>query len=61
MLKEGVSTINLRPYRYGEFQQDVIEKIVKEIMDSRVIWHNFSPSASPIVLVKKKMTHGTCV
>lgn len=32
VLKEGVQPINLRPYRYGWVQNDVIEKMVKDML-----------------------------
>lgn len=33
MSQEGVQPVNLRPYRYRGVQKDVIEKLVKEMMD----------------------------
>ncbi|GJR22850.1 retrotransposon-related protein [Tanacetum coccineum] len=33
-LKEGVTTINIRPYRYPPAQKDIIKEMVKELLDS---------------------------
>ncbi|GKD30590.1 reverse transcriptase [Tanacetum coccineum] len=46
--------INIRPYRHPPNQKDVIELMVKELLDSRVIRPSHSPFSSPIVMVKKK-------
>lgn len=35
-------------------QKDVIENMVREMLEARVIRDSFNPYASPIVLVKKK-------
>lgn len=39
--------ISVRPYRYE------IEKIVRELLDFRVIQHSHSPFSSPVLLVRK--------
>ena len=54
VLKEGTSPINVRPYRYPALQKDIIEKIVKEMLEAGVVRPSQSPYSSPIVLVKKK-------
>lgn len=54
MLKEGSNPISCRPYRYPPSQKDVIEKMVKELLDSGVVQHNSSPFVAPVVFVKKK-------
>nr|GEY01333.1 retrotransposon-related protein [Tanacetum cinerariifolium] len=46
--------INIRPYRHPPNQKDVIELMVKELIDSRVIRPSQSLFSSPIVMVKKK-------
>nr|CAJ00278.1 hypothetical protein [Lotus japonicus] len=54
ILKDGSNPVSLRPYRYPPAQKDVIDKMVKELLESGVIQPSSSPFASPIVLVKKK-------
>ena len=36
-LKERAQPINLRPYKYYEIQKDTMEKMVAEILESRII------------------------
>jgi len=40
ILKEGTSPVNVRPYRYPTLQKDVIERIVKEMLESGVVRRN---------------------
>lgn len=54
VLKEGTDAINVRPYRYPAIQKTEIEKMIKEMLHSRVIRESKSPFSSPIILVKKK-------
>ena len=53
-LVDGAQPVNIRPYRYGSLQKDIIEKMTEELLNSGVIQNSSSPFASPIVLVKKK-------
>ncbi|KAJ9562551.1 hypothetical protein OSB04_007711 [Centaurea solstitialis] len=53
-LQEGCSPVNLRAYRYGALQKNVIEELVQEMLSSGVIRPSHSNFASPVVLVKKK-------
>nr|GEV00618.1 putative mitochondrial protein [Tanacetum cinerariifolium] len=46
--------ITVRPYRLPPNQKDVVEQIVKELLDAEVIRESQSPFSSPIVMVKKK-------
>lgn len=43
-----------RPYRLSISQQDIIKKMIGELLDSGIIRETHSPYASPILLVKKK-------
>lgn len=52
-LTEGASIPNLRPYKYLHYQKNEIERMVREMMESRVR-PSISPYSSPIILVKKK-------
>ncbi|XP_060200231.1 uncharacterized protein LOC132628471 [Lycium barbarum] len=54
VLKEGVSPVNVIPYRYPTIQKDEIEKQVQEMLDSGVIRPSVSPFSSPILMVKKE-------
>nr|GEW28417.1 reverse transcriptase [Tanacetum cinerariifolium] len=54
LLKEGVTSVNISPYRYPPTQKDAIEAMVKELLDTGVIRQSNSPFFSPIVMVKKK-------
>lgn len=53
-LKEGSLPVNSRPYRYSPVQKDVIETMVREMMNQGIIQYSSSPYASPVVLVSKK-------
>ena len=53
-LMEGAKPVNIRPYRYGALQKDVIEHMTQELLNSSVIQNSSSPFSSPVVLVKKK-------
>ncbi|XP_074278160.1 uncharacterized protein LOC141601756 [Silene latifolia] len=53
-LENDVAPVNIRPYRYPLKQRDVIEQLIKEMLDRGVIQQSCSPFASPVVLVGKK-------
>ncbi|GJY47426.1 hypothetical protein Tco_0436489 [Tanacetum coccineum] len=53
-LKEGTTPINSRPYRHPLTQKDVVEAMVKELLDTGVIRNIQSLFSSPVIMVKKK-------
>jgi len=53
-LKEGVSILNLRPYKYSHYQKNEIEKLVNNMLKAGIIRPSISPFFSHIILVKKK-------
>ncbi|KAA0047602.1 ty3-gypsy retrotransposon protein [Cucumis melo var. makuwa] len=53
-LKEGTNPINVRLYHHPHAQKNEIEKLVNEMLDSRIIRPSISPFSSPVILVKKK-------
>ena len=52
-LKTDAQPVCVRPYRYPYFQKEEIEKIVGELLASRVIMPSQSPFSSPVLLVRK--------
>uniref|UniRef100_J3KUY4 Reverse transcriptase domain-containing protein n=1 Tax=Oryza brachyantha TaxID=4533 RepID=J3KUY4_ORYBR len=54
VLKAGAEPPNLRPYRVPHYQKESMEKIIADLLQSKEIQPNFSPYASPAVMVRKK-------
>ncbi|KAJ3697247.1 hypothetical protein LUZ61_000952 [Rhynchospora tenuis] len=53
-LREGTDAINVRPYRYPQFQKNEIERLVADLLQSGAIRPSQSAFSSPVLLVKKK-------
>ncbi|XP_070054190.1 uncharacterized protein [Nicotiana tomentosiformis] len=45
-LQPGSKPINIRPYRYSSLKKDIIEKLVKDMLQQGVIQYSYSPFAS---------------
>ena len=54
VLREGAKPVNVRPYRYPQFQKDEIERLIQEMLEARIIRPSVSPNSSPVLLVKKR-------
>ena len=52
--KEGTNPINVSPFRYPQAQKDEIERLVGEMLATRIIRPSHSPFSIPMLLVKKK-------
>ncbi|KAL9260106.1 Retrovirus-related Pol polyprotein from transposon TNT 1-94-like protein, partial [Drosera capensis] len=48
------SLVNVRPNQYPNIQKNIIEQLVKELLDGGVIQPSSSPYSSPMVLIRKK-------
>ena len=49
IMKKGVRAINCKSYRYGAVQKDVIEEMIKDLLDLGVIQNNIDFFSSPVV------------
>ncbi|XP_019451750.1 PREDICTED: uncharacterized protein LOC109353842 [Lupinus angustifolius] len=54
LLLQGTTPLNKRPYRYAKHQKDIIDNLVQEMLQSRIIQNSSSPYVSHVVLVSKK-------
>lgn len=52
-LEEGTKPLNPWSYRHSHGQKDVIEKLVKKMLDSSIIQVSHNPFSSPVLLVQK--------
>ncbi|GKC09615.1 retrotransposable element Tf2 [Tanacetum coccineum] len=53
-LLAGTPLVNVRPYRHPPTQKDAIQAMVKELLEAGGHQEQYSPFASPIVMVKNK-------
>lgn len=53
VLKKGTQPINVIPHRHPFYQKNEIEKIVKDLFETRAIRPHKSPFSSPVLLVRK--------
>jgi hypothetical protein len=54
VLKEGATPPNIRPYRMPHTQKNVVEEMVKELLNNKEIKHSTSRYSSPALVVTKK-------
>ncbi|GJW42569.1 putative mitochondrial protein [Tanacetum coccineum] len=54
VLKDGMTPISVRPYRYPHILKNEIKKLVKDMLATGVIPPSSSPYSSPVWLVKRK-------
>ena len=54
MILPGKSSANAQPYQYPHLQKDEIERIIKEMLEIRVIRPSCNLYSSPVLLVRKK-------
>lgn len=53
-LLPDTNPINVKPYRYPQFQKEVITKMIQDMLKEGIIWPSTSPFSSPVLLVRKK-------
>lgn len=54
LLQQGSNPVNLKAYKYANFQKDIIEKLVQDMLKNGIVRPSHSAFASLEVLVKKK-------
>ncbi|GAU35886.1 hypothetical protein TSUD_383780 [Trifolium subterraneum] len=54
VLTDGANPVNVRPYRYPQFQKREIENQIKAMLEQGVIQQSSSAFSSPVLLVRKK-------
>ena len=52
-LEPNTKAINVRPYRYPQYQKNEIQKLVQEMLAQGIIKPRTSPFSSPVLFVKK--------
>jgi hypothetical protein len=61
LLKEGSTPPNIRPYRMPPKQKNMVEAIVKELLQNKEIRNSTSPYSSPaLVVIKRDKTFRLC-
>ncbi|KAA0044655.1 reverse transcriptase [Cucumis melo var. makuwa] len=53
-LKQWTNPVNMRPYRYAHQQKEEMERLVDNMVASRIIRPSTSPYSNPVLLVRKK-------
>lgn len=53
-LQPGTAPVNMRPYRLPHQQKNVMEDMIKQLLQHKLIRESISPYCSPAILVRKK-------
>lgn len=59
VIQPGMGPTNVRPYRCPHFQKGEISRMIKHMLKEGIIQPSRSLFSSPVLLVWKKMGHGT--
>lgn len=53
VLWQGSKALSVQPYKYPQFQKDEIERVIKEMLEARIIRSSVSPYSSSELLLNE--------